>query len=673
MPTLFYLLFFFVPLILWPYTSELFEFNKMVLVYILTLFICASWIIKMIKEKKIIFRRTILDIPLICFLVTSLLSTIFSIDPRTSLFGYYSRFNGGLLSAISYALLYWAYVSNMDQKRTLSAIRYTLFAAVLVCIYGILEHFGIDKDLWVQDVQNRVFSTLGQPNWLAAYLVALLPISNYKFLISNQTPNSKIPISKICWFLVSILFFITLLFTKSRSGLLGFVIADVIFWGLILWKHKKEYLKQFVICHLSFVIIFLVIGSPFRVSGTQSQVSPGGPALEVGGGTESGEIRKIVWRGAIDIWKHNILLGTGPETFAFSYYMHRPVEHNLVSEWDFIYNKAHNEYLNYLATTGTLGTFSYLLVILFSLIQISNFKFLISKKIPNPKLENSKNYLGQLEIRLIRNSLFAGYISILITNFFGFSVVPVALEFFLFPAMAITLGFSGKRTADSPKTKLNNTQKTFIVISLFAVTCTLYAISCYWYADVLYSKAKQYNSAGKYPEALSFLQQAVKLSPNEALYRNELSQTSASLAGESQKFIDFAVAQSDKAILLSPANINILRNRANIFYKLSKVSPLYLKNAVETLLTASVKAPTDAKIFYNLSLMYLRVGQVNAALGVFEKTILLKPNYKEARLAYALTLVDAGKPKEAKEQLTYILEKIDPNDKTAKEQLNKLK
>ncbi|MDP3994636.1 MAG: hypothetical protein Q8P91_02305, partial [bacterium] len=160
-------------------------------------------------------------------------------------------------------------------------------------------------------------------------------------------------------------------------------------------------------------------------------------------------------------------------------------------------------------------------------------------------------------------------------------------------------------------------------------------------------------------------QQAVKLSPNEALYRSELSQTSAGLAvalfdlkreEEAQKFTDFAVAQSDKAVSLSPANVNILRNRANIFYQLSKINPEYMKNAIDTLLTASTKAPTDAKIFYNLGIMLLKVGQVDTGIEILEKTILLKPNYKEA-----------------KELLIYILEKIDPNDKTAKEELKKIK
>ncbi|KKP99309.1 MAG: O-antigen polymerase, partial [Candidatus Levybacteria bacterium GW2011_GWB1_36_18] len=85
------------------------------------------------------------------------------------------------------------------------------------------------------------------------------------------------------------------------------------------------------------------------------------------GGTDSGKIRLIVWRGAIDVWKNNPIFGTGVETFAYAYYKYRPIEHNLTSEWNFLYNKAHNEYLNYLATTGVFGLLSYLSFIAFFL------------------------------------------------------------------------------------------------------------------------------------------------------------------------------------------------------------------------------------------------------------------------------------------------------------------
>ncbi|MFC1626059.1 O-antigen ligase family protein, partial [Patescibacteria group bacterium] len=335
---LYYLLFLLVPIVLWPYTSEVFEFNKTVVVYVLTTLITASWIIRCIITKKIIFRRTILDIPIVVFIICLFFSTIFSIDPRTSLFGYYSRFNGGLLSIISYFLLYWAYVANMDAKSTIKAISVLLSSAVIVSIYGVLEHFGIDKNIWVQDVQNRVFSSLGQPNWLAAWLVCLIPISWALYL--KKDTKSWI------FYAISTLFFLTLLFTKSRSGLLGFVIADIIFWVILLLREKKQIVKKAVYVHLTFVTLVAIFGTPWSASIFKTQIQPTpttpSPALETGG-TESGTIRKIVWKGAVEIWKHYPILGSGVETFAFSYYKFRPTEHNLTSEWDFIYNKAHNE------------------------------------------------------------------------------------------------------------------------------------------------------------------------------------------------------------------------------------------------------------------------------------------------------------------------------------------
>src|SRR5260221_11685933 len=139
---LFYALFFLIPLVFYPKTSEVFEFNKMVGVYIFTTLIVATWVIKMIQQNKVIFKRTILDIPLLLFLGSQLISTIISIDSRTSFFGYYSRFNGGLLSTICYSLLYWAFVSNFSKKNCKTLIKITLISATIVAIYGIFEHFG---------------------------------------------------------------------------------------------------------------------------------------------------------------------------------------------------------------------------------------------------------------------------------------------------------------------------------------------------------------------------------------------------------------------------------------------------------------------------------------------------------------------------------------------------
>src|SRR5260221_5556448 len=264
---LFYTLFFILPLIFYPKTSEVFEFNKIVVVYVFTILIISFWIIKMIQKKKIIFKRTPLDLPLLLFLGSQALSTIISIDARTSTFGYYSRFNGGLLSTLCFALFYWSFTSNFSKKNSLKLIKITLISATIVAIYGIFEHFGhsfscvivrstFNDDCWVQDVKTRVFATLGQPNWLAAMLTSLVPLTWYYAL---KTKKEK---TKWIWIGVSILFFACILFTKSRSGLLGLAACYVIFWIFI----SRNYLMMFVFIIVSYLIILSIFGMTFLPS-----------------------------------------------------------------------------------------------------------------------------------------------------------------------------------------------------------------------------------------------------------------------------------------------------------------------------------------------------------------------------------------------------------------------
>ncbi len=563
-PVLFNILFLILPLTFFKTTSELFEFNKVIILYLFTSLIVSGWLIESIKQRKFIFRPTKLDVPLVIYLSIYLISALFSIDPRTSWFGYYSRFNGGLITQVCYALLYWTFVSNLNKKQALHTTYYILLSTAIASILAIGEKFGIfatcgmmnfgfKESCWVQDVQTRVFSTLGQPNWLAALLVALIPLTwakSYKY------------------YFLSVLFFVTLLFTKSRSGLLAFGIEAIIFWAFMFKKRVKEFLILFSV----FGCLFLVIQSPFKVD--RSPVTVSGPALETGG-TESGTIRKYVWLGALEVFKHYPILGTGPETFAFSYPMFKPVEHNLTSEWDFIYNKAHNEFLNYLANTGILGFASYLFLITYSIII-----FIESKRF---------DYL-------------AGYIAILVTNFFGFSVVPVSLLFFLFPAFALVESIDYKIHID--KTRLKFYEK----VAIFFVLCTMYyvlfCIAKYWKADVYYNYSK--------------FDQALNISPNEAIYISK------------KALIDTNVEMATKALNLSPFNQNIRKILINNLVKNADTDPNNLKLAENVIKNGIKLSPNDPKLYYQLGILQFKMGKNSEGIKNLQKSIELKSNYQDA-------------------------------------------
>lgn len=537
------LLFFLTPLLFFPKTAEVFEFNKIVLLYTVAILISAAWIISNKKSVRLKGSRTIFLAILIIFLVGQTISTIYSIDRHTSIFGYYSRFHGGLLSSISYSTLAIIYVLTFTRENTFKITKIALLSGVIVSIYATLEHFGVSPSClimkgelnvscWAQDVQERVFATLGQPNWLAAYLVALMPLVWLKI-------KSKY------YFTIGIVIYTALLFTKSRSGLIAFVISYFLFLFL-----KKKILFKFSLAIILATIIFgqFLINRPAPISNGNIVI------------TESGNLRKIVWKGAFDLWKKYPVVGTGPETFAFSFYETRPVAMNTTSEWNFVYNKAHNEYLNFLATTGLIGFISYLILIIGSLYIIY-----LSKNI----------------------GLLAGYISILITNFFGFSVVPVALLFFMYPAMAISLANKNKPKLVNVKLNIKNI---FILLITFLLLLSVYR---YWLADFHFAKGD--------------VQKAVELNPQEANYWANLGNVS-----ETQR-------RAPENIKLAKININTLVD--NEIYP----QAIRLADKIEPL------APTDPTIPYTKALIYLRLGEKEKAIKNLNRAILLKPNYQKAQ------------------------------------------
>lgn len=621
-------MFLLIPLIFFKNTSELFEFNKIITIYAFTILIVAGWAVESIKYKKIIFKRSLLDWPLIIYLTIYLISTLLSIDPRTSWLGYYSRFNGGMLSQLSYALLYWAFVSNTNKTNVLRVTTYALAGTAIASILAIAEHFGFFatcgvmgfghvSSCWVQDVQNRVFSTLGQPNWLAALITALIPLTWLK----SKKENSI----SITYYLLSTIFFITLLFTKSRSGLLAFGISVLIFWGLIFVKNKLKHLKEFLIILLSFSVLYIII-KPFNVPSLPITVS-NGPALETGG-TESGTIRKFVWLGALQVFKNYPILGTGPETFAFSYPMSKPVGHNLTSEWDFIYNKAHNEFLNYMANTGLFGIISYLTIIYFSIIQIYK----------------SKNY-----------ALLTGYASILVTNFFGFSVVPVSLLFFLFPAMALVENTEELKHKNN--IKLNTNQLIGNILVSCVMLALLFYLARYFQADVHYNNARNLNRQSKPNQALIEINKAVAITPKEAVYYYELA------------LADTKITTANLALSLSPYNQNLRKVVISNLVKNADKSPTNLLIAEDVVKEGISQSPNDPKLYYQLGILQLKMTKNDEAVISLQKAIELKTNYKEARYALGSVYKELKNNEQAREQFEYILNFIDPNDELTKSSL----
>lgn len=630
-------------------------------VYAITIIITCLHLINWLSGNSYLYQKNIFNFPLLLFLISQIVCTVTSIDIFTSFYGYPSRLNGGLLSIISYCCLFWCLLPYLDEKLKQKIIDFSLISGVSVALYGILEHFGIDQHLWVQDVQSRVFSTLGQPNWLAAYLCILLPFSIYRTLNNSTKKLSTF------YFLLSTSLFICLLFTKSKSGIIASIVSISIFYTIYIFqkiKNKKnlpcqgkvpEGRKGFVLV-LIFVILSLTITNPIKDKIFPLKINPipttENQNLNI---TSSEDIRKIVWQGSLDLFKKFPILGTGVETFAYSYYWTRPAEHNLTSEWDFLYNKAHNEYLNYLATTGLVGTIPYLILI-FTVIFYLIKQIFISK--------------NSLEIRNWSLVILSSYISILITNAAGFSVVTVSLFFFLLPALSLP-----KKT--SPLQTSNSKFKKFLIfpISLLFLTLFYYNFSDY-IADTFFAKSQASDTKQDYSSAHNFAQKALDLSPGNPNYIINLSDSSAKIAlitkDNNQTYIDQASKLANQAVSISPANINFWKQRGQIYYYLSTLDNKYFYTAVESLLQASKLAPTDAKMYYSLGKFLETASMPDDAAFYYQKAIDLKSNYDYAYAALGEIYFNQKKYDQAKTNLEQTL-KYAPTNTDAQKLLDEIK
>ncbi len=606
----------------------------MMFVYLMTILIASSWAIKSFLNKKFEIAKTPLDLPIILFLASQIISTIISINPHTSLWGYYSRFHGGLMSTISYITLYYALVTHFqcETKAIKNLITSILSSATLISIYAVLEHFGIDKHVWVQDVQSRVFSTLGQPNWLSAFLVALLPLSLFQ-ITSSEKSNHRLLYSGL-----SLLFLIAILFTKSQSGIAATGVVLVLFLTITAIQKKKSI---FLLAFIPLAILVFVFKGNY-VHQTLSSLNKINPFYSDTisiineenktriGGSDSMSIRRVVWEGAIKLGLSHPLFGTGVETFGYSYYWVRPPAHNLTSESDFLYNKAHNEYLNFLATTGFVGLATYLFL-------IGSILFVIAHQSAHGGSETKQSPTYDLKLPLL-----LGFISILITNYIGFSVVNVALFFFLYPAIYISL--TDKTSPYSRKLGLDSTIG-IIGISIVAIW-SIIGLSRSWRADIAYNKGKA---------NLEEAERAIKLNPKEPIYYAQLGNVnslivtqiivpqtaqlpataSAEIKAQAKtyldKFTNFAIDNINKAYSLNPYNLNILKTKAKTELALATVDAKYYQDALKTLLKIIELSPTEPNNYSNVGILYQNMGKPDLAKFAFEKALELNPNSESAK------------------------------------------
>ncbi len=708
--SLYYILFFVTPFVMLPVTSELFEFNKMIVIYTVAATVGLLWGFSMIRARRLILPATPLNIPILLFLAALAASTVRSIDVHTSIFGYYGRFNGGVLSIIAYLVLFYAFIAlEFGDKAQFAKklLKISLWASALIILWGLPARlFGGDLtclvfsgrfslDCWSDQFKpsERMFSTLGQPNWFGAYLAIHFFIGLYFYL--TQVFAKKI--TKSTFILSGYLFLniCAILFTRSRSSYIAVAIGLLVVAVFLLTRFKKEIgrSRKMLILPILLLVVAVAVcktGEPtvdkfITISKIKNQISPlrqgfeGQAKIQIKNqnlpeptseGTESFAIRRIVWQGAWLLGLKYPLTGTGVETFAYSYYFTRLLSHNITSEWDFLYNKAHNEYLNYLATTGFIGVAAYLLMIGVVL-------YLFAASVRN-----------RHEDGLLAACLMAAYISILITNFFGFSTTTINIFFYLLPSLLIV---QKKLPRPSSSRQVSTRNSKFLTVALLlSYFYILLNIVNYVRADIYYATAKNHSRVLDYPKAYEYFKKALDLR-GEHVYQDAASYNAANLAFLSSygkevdltnRLIALAQALNEVAIKASPKNVLYYKTRAKndyLFHGLDGQKK-YLEDGVKAMDTALELSPTDPKLPYTRAIFFSLLEETatkesqiklyrNRSLHDLDLAIALKEDFRDAYFLQGQLLKKYDRPQEARVVFEFILKEIAPGDEEVRAEL----
>lgn len=168
---LFYALVLFAPLFFDRRIGIVFSLSKATWIRALTLSLVGLWATKLVIYKGMNIKRTVLDTPVLTYLLCVLAASMLSINVLISWVGSYGRYEG-VVTIVCYCLVFFLTTNFMnDDLRKRRVMMLSVIAAVVMSVYGIIQRLGIDPFAWGGVVTNeRIIATIGQPNFACAYL-----------------------------------------------------------------------------------------------------------------------------------------------------------------------------------------------------------------------------------------------------------------------------------------------------------------------------------------------------------------------------------------------------------------------------------------------------------------------------------------------------------------------
>jgi len=277
----------------------------------------------------------------IFYLLVMLVSSFFAYSWQVAIFGDSFRRNG-LLTYIGFVTFFIASALFVRFENVMIALKIVFFSGLCTGLYSLIQITGHDWVKW--SVTDQIISTFGNTNFsgagmsIFAIIVFGLMIINFKHRMSFFIYTS----------IFTVLIY-SVLQTNARQALIMLVLGISTFMSLFLYRRNKKIWRQSLI-FMTFMI-FLTALALFKIGPLQSFIYK-----------SSISVREFYWRAGFEMFKHNPILGIGPDQYGTFFKEYRNPGYPLAYGWGITSSNAHNVLIQNFATGGIFLGITYLLL-----------------------------------------------------------------------------------------------------------------------------------------------------------------------------------------------------------------------------------------------------------------------------------------------------------------------
>ncbi|MDP2641613.1 MAG: tetratricopeptide repeat protein [Candidatus Yanofskybacteria bacterium] len=660
---------FLVPLAFAPWTFEAFEFNKQYVLVFLALLGGTAWIARLVLDKKhaLVFVPSLILFPALALLMVTALSVIFSEDLPASLFGFYGRFSDGFLGLISCATLSFllfqevkAGAADLTQKvwRTLLVAMGVCASVAFLSLFGAWKHIEFLPSLMQEGVFTLAAASL---EGFAVLLAVFFPLILASLLL-DLAPGSFW--EKAQWVLLAV-FFTLIAAADFLAAWIVLVAGLLVFAAWVLWQKefsKESPFHQLVIPGFFLALSLLLLLSPLQLPLAQDRE----PELLL-----SQEVSwRVGWNTAKEQGK-NLLIGSGPGTWALGFTEHKPLEFNQTAAWGIRFDRPASHLAEVLATTGLLGFLSLLLLIGIFLVASLFFISYAKRKKEREELPYA-------------NIAFLGICVLLVASLAYYQNTVLQLLFWIFLGMGAALW----KGAEGWRVSFGRSQGAFLISRAVLL---LIGLGFFWFsqagarwyvADMHYLNSHAHASS-LFDERIKEAEKAVLLNASQAEYRIHAAKLFLSRAlaeftkpeGEqdaaaASQDVQRALAFAQRAVELSPNRVASWETAGAIYRDIGG-APGALDWGIKAFERALALEPASPVLATELGKLYLAKGGMEKAKQKFEEAIQMRPAYYDAHIQLAGAEEREGKSERALSRLEQLVGR-DPFNMEILFQLGKL-